>query len=439
MVDVTSTDAPIKKIGFWGVWSLTVGCMIGSGIFLLPSVLAPYGLLAIAGWLVTGAGAIAIAVVIGRLAVRSPRSGGAAIFVRDAFGDTAGFIAGWSLWVSYVISIPAVAMAFVGYLGSVVPGVSSSVFLQVGAAATLIWALTAIALRGIREAAITTIALTILKLIPLVAVIGLAAIFSSPSELPDTETPDMGLLTALASTALLTMWAFLGLEAGTVATESVSNPKRTLPRAVAFGVIAVTFVYILSTLAVMMLVPSETLAISEAPFVEATRILGGAGSTLIAFGAMASTCGALLAIIFVTGHLAYGMAKDGLVPRTFSKKSEADVPQNSLILGAALGTGLLMLNASEGLLGAFTFLLMMSTATALLPYLLCALAELKHSWGVSTAWITLAFIAAMYSLFALVGSGLSVLYWGAALLAVGIPIFLCRHNVSQKRSKKEAG
>ena len=437
MTDEVSQQSPSQKIGFWGVWSLTVGCMIGSGIFLLPSVLAPYGMLAIAGWLVTAAGAIAIAVVIGRLAVRSPRSGGAAIFVRDAYGDTAGFIAGWSLWVSYVISIPAVAMAFVGYLGSVVPGISSSIILQVGAAATLIWTLTAIALRGIREAAITTIALTILKLIPLVAVIGLATIFSSPTELPATEMPDTGLLAALASTALLTMWAFLGLEAGTVATESVADPARTLPRAVAFGVIAVTLVYILSTLAVMMLVPPETLAVSEAPFVEATRILGGAGSTLIAFGAMASTCGALLAIIFVTGHLAYGMAKDGLVPGAFSKKSGSDVPQNALILGAVLGTVLLMLNASEGLLGAFTFLLMMSTATALLPYLLCALAELKHSWRVSMAWITLAFVAAMYSLFALVGSGISVLLWGALLLFSGVPIYLYNRNEENKRSRTQ--
>ncbi|MEM7491900.1 MAG: amino acid permease [Pseudomonadota bacterium] len=416
-------------IGFWGIWSLTVGCMIGSGIFLLPSVLAPYGLFALAGWLITGAGAIAIAIVIGRLAVRSPRSGGPAIFARDAFGDFAGFLAGWSLWVSLVIAIPAVAMAFVGYAGSLIPGIASNIFVQISIAALLIWTLTLIALRGVKEAAMATIILTILKLLPLAVVVGLAALMSSPAELPALEMPEVGIVPALASTALLTMWAFLGLEAGVVATDSVADPKRTLPRAVALGVITVTLVYMSVTVAVMMLVPPEDLAKSEAPFVDSTRALGGSGVALVAVGAMLSTAGALLAVLFVTGHLAYGMAKDGLAPKIFARKHGADVPRSALLLAATLGSGLLLLNMSEGLLGAFTFLLMMSTATALLPYLLCALAELKHSWGNSLAWITLAFIAAMYSLFALVGSGVSVLLWGALLLIAGVPIFLVsRHE-----------
>lgn len=68
----TSAD---HQIGFWGIWGLTVGAMIGSGVFLLPTVLAPFGIFALCGWIVTGAGAICIALVLGRLAVRSPRSG----------------------------------------------------------------------------------------------------------------------------------------------------------------------------------------------------------------------------------------------------------------------------------------------------------------------------------------------------------------------------
>ena len=80
-----------KPLGFWSCWSLTVGCMIGSGVFLLPSVLAPYGLLSFGGWIVTCAGSILVALTLARLAARTTRTGGPYAFVHDAFGDLLGF------------------------------------------------------------------------------------------------------------------------------------------------------------------------------------------------------------------------------------------------------------------------------------------------------------------------------------------------------------
>lgn len=425
-----------QKIGFWSIWSLTVGAMIGSGIFLLPTVLAPFGLFALAGWLITGAGAICISLVLGRLAVRSPRTGGPAIFVKDAFGDFPGFLAGWSLWASFAIALPAVAMAFVGYTGSVIPAVAGNSILQLVVASSLIWGLTLIAIRGVKEAALATTVLTVLKLLPMILVAGLAVVIASPVDLPPLETQEPGLLQSLAAVALLTMWAFLGLEAGVVSTDAVIDPERTLPRAVAVGVVTVTLVYMLVTIATMMLVPLDVLEASEAPLVDATRSLGSFGYYLVAVGAMVSTAGALLALLFVIGHLAFGMAKDKIAPQVFGIQNINGSPVAAMVFGASIGSGLLVLNFSDGLVAAFTFLLMMSTATALLPYLLCALAELKQSWGSSRGWIVLAFISVMYALFALVGSGISVLIWGGVLLAAGTPIyFLSRFE--QKRNDQQ--
>lgn len=412
-----------RPIGFWGVWALTVGAMVGSGIFLLPTVLAPFGVYALAGWLVTGAGAMCIAIVLGKLAVRSPRSGGPAVFVRDAFGRFTGFMAGWSLWVSFVIAVPAIAMGFIGYAGSLYPDLSNNSFAQIALGIALIWGLTLIALKGVKEAALATIVLTVLKLLPLIFVIGLAVVVGSPRELVTVEIPETSFFPSLAATALLTMWAFLGLEAGVVSTDAVADPQKTIPRAVSLGVLTVTSIYMLITLATMMLVPQDILVNSEAPLVDATRSLGRAGFTLVALGALVSTAGALLAVLFVIGHLAFGMAQDGIAPKIFARQRSGGAPVAALILGASIGSGLMLLNTTEGLIGAFTFLLMMSTATALLPYLLCALAELKHSWGSSRGWIALAFISAMYSFFALVGSGFVVLMWGGVLMCVGIPIY----------------
>lgn len=417
-------EASARPIGFWGIWALTVGAMVGSGIFLLPTVLAPFGVYALGGWVVTGTGAMCIAVVLGKLAVKSPRSGGPAVFVKDAFGRFAGFMSGWSLWVSFVIAVPAIAMAFVGYAGSLFPGLSDNNFAQIVLGLVLIWSLTFIALKGVKEAALATIVLTVLKLLPLIFVIGLAVVVGSPKEIIALEMPETHFLPSLAATALLTMWAFLGLEAGVVSTDAVADPQKTLPRAVSLGVLTVTSLYMLITLATMMLVPQEILMTSEAPLVDATRSLGRAGFTLVALGALISTAGALLAVLFVIGHLAFGMAQDGIAPKVFARQGAGDTPVAALVLGASIGSALMLLNTTEGLIGAFTFLLMMSTATALLPYLLCALAELKHSWGSSRGWITLAFVSAMYSFFALVGSGFVVLLWGGVLLCAGIPIYL---------------
>src|SRR5262245_51535700 len=98
-----------KPLGFWSCWSLTVGVMIGSGIFLLPTTLAPFGLISFGGWLLTGAGAILIALTMARLAARTTRTGGLYAYVHDAFGDMFGFINAWGYWASYWTGVPAIA------------------------------------------------------------------------------------------------------------------------------------------------------------------------------------------------------------------------------------------------------------------------------------------------------------------------------------------
>src|SRR5262249_1555048 len=84
-----------KLLGFWSVWALAVGTMIGSGILLLPTALAPYGLIAYGGWILGAAGAIAIVLAFARLAARTTKDGGPYIYVRDAFGDFTGFLMAW--------------------------------------------------------------------------------------------------------------------------------------------------------------------------------------------------------------------------------------------------------------------------------------------------------------------------------------------------------
>src|SRR5262245_35289519 len=112
-----------NAIGFWTAVALVMGNMIGSGVFLLPSALAPYGGLALAGWIVSAAGSMCLALVFARLARQSPDAGGPYAYTRRSFGDLAGFLVAWGYWVSIWCANAALATAFVGYLAPFAPGV----------------------------------------------------------------------------------------------------------------------------------------------------------------------------------------------------------------------------------------------------------------------------------------------------------------------------
>ncbi len=420
------------KLGFWKCWALSVGIMIGSGVFLLPAVLAPFGSISFLGWLVTSFGAIAIALILGRLASRTRRSGGFYVYSQEAFGDLSGFMMAWGYWVAIIFAITAISTAFAGYLGSVIPALGGSNLVKSGVAAALIWTLTAINIRSVNSGAWFQLVTTILKLLPLIVIIGLGFVAGTPDNIPPYNPQDLSLFGALSATALLTMWAFIGLEAGVVAAGEVKNPEKTIPRAIVFGTLTVTLVYILATAAVMMLVPVEVLAKSEAPFVDAARKLGSWGPGLIAFGALVSTAGSANGNVLLGGQMPMAVAIDGMAPKFLARRNKGQAPVSALIISSILATLLLGFNLNDSLIGAFTFLVSMSTLCTLLPYAFSALAEMKHSGRRSPLWTSLAILALAYTCMAMLGSGVKVLLWGIVLLCAGLPVYWYSQRQNQK-------
>ena len=120
----TTPTIPARRIGFWMTVALVMGNMIGSGIFLVPASLAPFGGLSLAGWLVSTIGALLLAAVFAHLARLDPAAGGPYAYTRRAFGDVPAFLVAWGYWISMWVSLGALAVAFIGYLGSVVPALS---------------------------------------------------------------------------------------------------------------------------------------------------------------------------------------------------------------------------------------------------------------------------------------------------------------------------
>ena len=260
-----------KVIGFWQCWAFSVGTMIGSGIFMMPAVLAPYGGISFGGWLLTATGSIMIALVIGRLAGRTTRSGGISVYVEDAVGGLPSFLVTWLYWIGCWTSNAGLAIAFVGYFIVLAPAVGADPIYQIGVALAAMWALTLVNLRGAKDAGFVQLLLTVLKLTPLALIAGLAIFSGKAENLPEFNPTGEDPIKVLSITALATMYAFLGLEIGAVPAGNVRDPQRTGPRAVVTATITAALVYIVSTAAVMSLVPSSVLAGSTSPFADAAR------------------------------------------------------------------------------------------------------------------------------------------------------------------------
>lgn len=429
-----------RPLGFWSVWALAVGTMIGSGILLVPASLAPFGLLSMGGWVLGAAGASAIIFVFARLAGRTRRDGGPYVYVQEAFGDVAGFVMAWLYWIGFWASIPVVAITFAGYLGVFVPALAHNMLAQAVSALALIAVLTFVNIRGLKEMSVVQIAMTLLKIVPLVAIVAAALLFGTPQNLPPFNPSQQPLLPQFAAVTLITLWPFTGFEAAVSSAGSIRDPERTIPRALTSAVILVAVIYLCASFAVMLLLTPEQLAHSEAPFADAAAALGAWGPSLIAAGALIATAGSLNGIIFACGQMPMAVAEDGRAPAWMAKLNKGGAPYLSLLVSAALGACMLLLNYSRGLVGAYTFMLQMATATGLVYYFFCALAEIKYSWRTARIWTLVALFAGLYCGFAMIGSGYQGLLWSGVLTLAGVPVyFLCRSAQAGSAGRLRAG
>jgi len=431
-----------RKIGLWIATSLVVGNMIGSGVFLLPASLAPYGGISILGWLFTSVGALMVALLLARLGRRIPEAGGPYAFTRAGLGDLAAFLVAWGYWICIWTGNAAISVAFVGYMGVFFPPLSGEPALGAGAALVAIWSLTAVSARGIREAGFVQVVTTILKLLPLLAIGTLGLLYVEPANFqpfnPSGESP----FQAITATAALTLWALTGLESATVPADSVQDPARTIPRATIMGTLVTAGVYILATVGVMGILPPESLGQSAAPFADAGALIwGGWAGSLIAAGAAISAFGALNGWILLQGQMPLAAARDGLFPGVFGRLSARGTPVHGLVISSLLITGLMALNFTESLVDQFTFLILLATLSTLIPYVFSAVSELvmlaryreKFSGERLTGASVIAVLALAYSLWAIVGVGGETVLWGILLLLAGVPFYWWQVRKNRKR------
>src|SRR6185503_1598233 len=233
-------------------------------------------------------------IVFSRLARRVPGAGGPYAYTRIVFGDFAGFLVGWGYWVSILATNAAIAVAFVSYLTRFAPALSSSRVAAALLALGTIWLLTAINARGVRTGGQVQMITTALKILPIVAIALFGLAHLDAANLEPTDAIRGAPISATTAAVTLTLWAFLGLESATVPADDVVEPRRTIPRATLIGTVATAIIYVASTTAVMGVMDTGRLAVSDAPFAEAASLMWGRwAGDLVAAGAAISCFGAL--------------------------------------------------------------------------------------------------------------------------------------------------
>ena len=417
------------KLGFGMTVALVVGNIIGSGVYLVPASLAPYGRNSLSAWLFTATGALVLAVVFAALSRALPAEGGLYAYTRTAFGELAGFVVAWGYWVSVWVGNAAIATGAVSYSSVVAPWIVSVKGASVVVTLAVVWLLTLVNCLGVRAAGWVQVVTTVLKLVPLVA-IGCFGIFFVRGDLVSAHAAVPFSLDATTAAATLTLWALLGLESATVPADKVEDPARTIPRATLVGTALSALLCALACSVVLVLVPQARLAASNAPFADAAEVLFGAGTgTLVAVFAAISAYGALNGWILLQGELPSVMARDGLFPRAFGTLSRRGTPVTALVATSLLVSGLVLTNVHKGLVEVFTFMIRISTTATLVAYLSCSLALLvllRRGQVVSrsVAWLAAAgAVGAAYSLWAIAGAGRDAVLWGTALILAAIPVY----------------
>jgi amino acid transporter len=428
-VDAPPQSAVPKVLGLVACTALVVGNMVGSGFYLSPTALAPYGLLAPLAWIVMGAGAICLGLSFARLARLLPATGGPYAYTRAAYGDFPGFLIAWGYWISIWCSLPAIAVAFTGYLIEFVPSLRGSRPLVIGVTIGAIWLVTLVNLRGVGSAGTFAELSTFTKLIPLGIVALLGLFFADFGNLSAFNPSGQSLLEASGALAPLTMFAYLGLESATVPAGDVRDPERTIPRSTMLGIGTAGLLYVLGTVVVMGVLPHETLLKSAAPFSDAATAMWGpwAGGA-IGIAIMVSSLGALNGWTLLMGQVPMAAAQDGLFPAVFGRVSSRGVPAFGIVLSVSLATALLLLQASGGerLAGFYSAIVNLSTMTAVVPYVFCAGAAviLTRRAGGTLRPSPVDVVAFAFSVFTVWGCGPEAVLHGFLLLLLGIPVYI---------------
>jgi APA family basic amino acid/polyamine antiporter len=355
-VSLGKTDGPgndgaarpqlLRALGLRDGIALQIGMIIGSGIFVVPAMIA--GQLRATGpillvWLVGGALVLFGSLTLAELSAILPQAGGPYVYLRRGFGPLWAFLYTWNhFFINAAGSIAAIAVAFATYLGAFIPGltpdrhlfaVSFPIFGRTETIAVgwiQITAIAAIALltwvnrRGVKLGGLVMSVFTSAKILALVGLIAAAALSGKGSAshfLPFWPASGGGsLLAAFGLSMISVLWAYDGWIAVTLTAGEIKNPQRNVPLSLIIGTLTVIALYIGANLAFAYILPLEVMAASPRVAADVARaVLGPFGATLVIIGILCSAFGTINGSILSNPRAIYAAGADGTFARAFGR------------------------------------------------------------------------------------------------------------------------
>ena len=422
-----------KQLGLFTATCLIVGNLIGMGVFILPSAMASLGVIGIFGWIITTVGALSLALIFSFLAQQMSAEGGIYAYSRAAFGDYVGFQVAWNYWIAAWIGNTAFIISIPAYLSILWPELNENPSLSLCVSLGMLWGIVGMQCLGIKQAAIFQNISTVLKLIPLILIpaVGIFYIKSEHFSFSQID-PSLSFSKALAEASILTIWAFIGIESATIPSQSIKNPKKTIPRATVIGTLLTAVVYIMGAVAVLGVVGPRGLEGTQAPYAVAagqifTQFPARWIEMFVACGAVISGIGCLNGWVLLQAQMPFAASKDGLFPKFFERGFYKGTPIYGLVFSSILVSALLLMSRSESLIHQYVFVVKLATLCVLVSYIyptVSALILLKSSTRLAFfGQLSLVIIGMSYILWAMFGAGCEIVCYNALFFFGSTPLY----------------
>ena len=427
-----------KDIGLFMATMLVCGNMIGSGVFMIPATLAEVSgpLATILAWILTTIGSILVAISFANLGSKFPETGGAYQYVKEAFGEFAGFLSAWLYWNGSWIGNTAILVTLTSYSAAIFPVLNNPLY-SIIYSSLILWAVTILNIVGVKQAGKIQSFTTVFKIVFFALFIIIAFLNFDKNNLIPLVPKNKGLET-ISLAATTTLWAFIGLESATVAAGEIRDPEKNVKRSTIYGLIISAVIYLLISIASMGAMPNEVLAKSTAPLTDIlTRSLGNSVGVIISAIVVVSILGTTIGWILATARVAYAAGQDGVFPKIFGKvSSKYNTPAYSLIISGVLVNILLLTNYQKSMVSAFSFITILATLSYLPVYLLSVSAEImimfrdekEISIGKFISKSIIPLLAFIYTLWTIYGSGAETVMWGFILMLLGIPFYIYNYH-----------
>lgn len=351
----------VRAITPVGVALLILNGMMGAGIFALPAtVSAKTGMFTPWLFVIVAVMFIAIALTFAELSSYFRLSGGPVLYTSTAFGPNAGFVSGWILWLGRVAGIAANMSVLALYGGAVWPWIAEGTGRTVMIIVVSI-ALTAANVVGVKEGVRTVAVFTVLKVTPLLVLILMGIPHYGPEIFAPKTIPSFG---DIGGSALLLMYAFVGFETALVPAAETENPKRAIPRALVYTMLATGLLYWLVSVVYVSVLPDG--GARDATLADVGAALAGPAAGLaITFTVVASIIGNTASAMVGVPRITYALAEHHWLPAWFAKVHPKFLtPANSVIFfGAAV--------AVFALPGTFAVLAAAGSLARIIVYLMC--------------------------------------------------------------------